>query len=139
MSIRRATLDDAEHCARLGLKFIEAADMPPATFEQCLDLCTHLVQMPEAGVFVSPIGVIAGVIAPLYYNPAYKQAVELWWWAEDGNGFRLQRAFEAWAIAAGADDVNMSTLDHYTPDGVESWLHHRGYEPRDKTLRKRLK
>lgn len=139
MSVRRATIGDAEHCARFGLKFIKAADMPPATFEGCLAFCQQLLEHPAAGVFVSEGGVIAGVISPLYYNPDHRQAVELWWWAEDGNGLRLLQAFEKWAENAGAHDVNMSTLDHYTPPGVENLLERRGYQLRDKTFRKRLR
>lgn len=134
--IRPATLDDAMHCATLGLKFINAAGMPPATIEQCVEFCVRMIPLDIAGVFVSPQGVIAGVVTPLYYNPNWTQAVELWWWAEDGNGLRLLEAFETWAWSKGADDINMSTLAHFTPKGVDKLLARRGYELRDQTYRK---
>lgn len=134
--IRAATIEDAEHCARLGLKFIDAAQMPPATLDGCLAFCQVLIPSESAGVFVSEIGVIAGVLAPLYYNPQHVQAVELWWWAEDGNGGKLLAAFEEWAWARGASDINMSTLDHFTPPGVDKMLLRRGYVLRDKTYRR---
>lgn len=137
MLIRRATVDDIGHCARLGLKFIEAAGMPAATIEGCIEFCARIIDHPDnAAMFVSPQGVIAGVIAPLYYRPDYLQAVELFWWAEDGHGRALLAAFEAWAIENGADDINMSTLDHFSHPGVEVLLKKRGYEGRDKTFRK---
>jgi hypothetical protein len=90
-------------------------------------------------VFVSPQGVIAGVLAPLYYNPAHIQAVELFWWAEDGHGKPLLESFERWATEAGAADINMSTLDHFTPPHVEGFLARRGYVLRDKVYRRGLK
>lgn len=137
--IRRATSQDVELVAELGHKFIHAAGMPPATIEECRTFCAHIIPQPMAGVFVSERGVIAGVMAPLYYKPTHLQAVELFWWAEDGQGRALLDAFEAWAIEAGANDLNMSTLDHFSHPGVEVLLKKRGYEGRDKTFRKVVK
>lgn len=137
--VRRATSADIELVASLGHKFIHAAGMPPASMAECVTFCERLLAAPEAGVFVSERGVIAGVLAPLYYRPEHKQAVELFWWAEDRQGKALLTAFEAWAIEAGADDINMSTLDHFSHPGVEVLLKARGYEGRDKTFRKVVK
>lgn len=137
--IRRATIEDVEHCATLGHKFIVAADMPPASLEECRTFCASLLHHPDGVMFISPQGVIAGLLAPLYYKPGYKQAVELFWWAEDGNGLRLLQAFETWARERGADDINMSTLAHYTPKGVPELLRRRGYEARDQVYRRGLK
>lgn len=137
--IRKALPEDMELVAELGHRFIHAAHMPPATIEECRVFVAALIAHDSAGVFVSPKGVIAGLLAPLYYKPEHIQAVELFWWAEDGKGFLLLGAFEAWAKERGADDINMSTLAHYTPAGVESKLLRRGYEARDQTYRKGLK
>jgi GNAT superfamily N-acetyltransferase len=139
MKVRQATVDDIEHVAILGHRFIEAAQMPPATMAECRVFCEALLVHESAGVFMSPNGVIAGILAPLYYKPAHIQAVELFWWAEDGNGRLLLAAFEAWAKERGADDVNMSTLAHYTPPHVEGMLERRGYVARDRVYRKGLK
>lgn len=138
MSVRRANEEDVELVAELGHRFIHAADMPPASIEECREFVGRLLQAKEAGVFITARGVIAGVLAPLYYRPDYKQAVELFWWSEDRQGLKLLQAFEQWAFDAGANDVNMSTLDHFTPPGVQKLLTKRGYLLRDKTFRKRL-
>jgi hypothetical protein len=145
MSVRRATIDDVELVAELGHKFIHAADMPPATIEECRTFCAHIIPQPMAGVFVSERGVIAGVAAPLYYKPSHLQVVELFWWAEDGKGQKLLDEFEEWGIAkimapeVTGGDVNMSTLEHFSHPGVEVLLKKRGYEGRDKTFRKVVK
>lgn len=132
MKIRRATIDDLDHVARLGLAFINAAGMPPATLDECKEFCTKLLTADEGVAFISERGVIAGVLSPLYYKPSYKLAAELFWRAEDGNGLALLRAFEDWAGAEGANDIRLSTLDYFSSPIVEKLLVRRGYALHEK-------
>lgn len=137
MSVRRATVEDVELVAELGHRFINASDAPPATLDECRTFVAGLVEHVNAGVFVSDRGVIAGVSAPLYYRPDFLQAIELFWWAEDGQGKALLDAFESWAIGvAGVNEIYMSTLEGFTPAAIDVLLLRRGYAASNKTFRK---
>lgn len=67
-----------------------------------------LIQSPEAVVYVSDGGFIAGSMQPTIINPA-RVAMEHGWFARDRSGMRLLRAFERWAVDQGAVMVKMST------------------------------
>lgn len=47
-------------------------------------------------VFISPGGFIAGMLQPYLFN-RYFIAYELCWFAQDGSGMRLLKAFAEWA------------------------------------------
>lgn len=67
-----------------------------------------LIQSPDAAVFVSSGGFIAGSMQPTIINPA-RVAMEHGWFARDRSGMRLLLAFEEWAAEQGAVMVKMST------------------------------
>ncbi|MGA0615318.1 hypothetical protein [Paracoccus sp. KR1-242] len=69
---------------------------------------------PQAVVFVSAAGFIAGSLQPTVINPALI-AMEHGWFATDGTGLRLLRAFEGWAHEQGAMMVRLSTA----PSGMD--------------------
>lgn len=60
-------------------------------------------------VLMHGYGMIGGMIAPAFCNGNWRQAHELFWWAERG-GLALLRAFEAWAVGEGAHEARMSSL-----------------------------
>jgi hypothetical protein len=137
MTVQRATAEHVELVAELGHKFITASDAPPASLDECRVFVTGLLAHPNAGVFVSERGVIAGMVAPLYYRPDFLQAVELFWWAEDGQGRPLLDAFEHWAIhTAKVNEIYMSTLEGFTPPAIDVLLLRRGFAASNKTFRK---
>lgn len=135
--IRAATIADVELVAELGHKFINASDAPPATLDECRTFVAALIPHPQGGVFVSERGVIAGTVGPLYYRPDFLQAIELFWWAEDGHGKALLNAFEHWAIETmNVNEIYMSTLEGFTPPAIDVLLLRRGYAASNKTFRK---
>jgi GNAT superfamily N-acetyltransferase len=130
--IRRATMQDIELVARLGHAFISEADeMPDATLVECVEFAARLLSSETGCAFVSEKGegIIAGVIAPLYYKPSYKLAAELFWRANDGTGLQLLSAFEGWAWSQGANDVRLSTLAEFSDPLTAKLLKRRGYAP----------
>lgn len=130
--IKRAEPADAETAARMGLRFIEAAGLPPANLEGCINFCHQLISSDNGVIFVSDLGVIAGYAAPIYYNPGYVQAHEVFWWAEDKQGSELFRFFERWAIdEIEADEIVVSTLRGFSPDHLLPVLLSKGYKERD--------
>lgn len=136
--IKRATPSDILHVATLGHKFIEAAQMPAATIEQCIDFCARALASDDCGCFISDQGVIMGVLAPLYYRPDYRIVSELFWWAEDRTGSALLAALEDWAREKGANRMSMSTLDGFQGGRADDLLKKRGYFLHEKTFNKEL-
>jgi len=59
-------------------------------------------------VFVTRAGFIAGSVQPTIISPELV-AIEHGWWSADGQGVRLLRAYERWAIGVGAKVVHLST------------------------------
>lgn len=55
-------------------------------------------------------GFIAGVLAPIVFNPEVVIATELAWWAPGGGGRELREVFESWARDSGAHFVQFSAL-----------------------------
>lgn len=67
-----------------------------------------LIASPDGVVLVSGAGFIAGAVVQTVINPA-PLAQELGWFATDGSGLRLLRAFERWSVERGACWINLST------------------------------
>lgn len=73
-----------------------------------------LIAGADSAVWVSGGGFIAGSLQPTIINPQ-PIAMEHGWWASDGSGLRLLRAFEQWAQARGAPLIQLST----GPEGLD--------------------
>lgn len=82
----------------------------------------RLISRPDAAVFVSDGGFIAGILQPTVISPALI-AKELGWFSADRSGVALLRAFEAWASEHGAVLTQLST----GPGGPD--LNRLGYRP----------
>ncbi len=107
--IRTATLTDIPDLVDMGRKFHAAGRLPGEYTEEATARFLEGL-IAGGGVFRSDAGMIGGALAPAYFDPSYVMAVELFWWAEDGQGRRLLRKFEEWAGDAGASEVRMTTL-----------------------------
>jgi len=88
-----------------------------------------MIGSDHACVFVSERGMIGGLAWPSQWSKDYLQAIESFWWAEDGHGRELADAFEAWAKAKGAKSTQMCFLHSLMPEKVEKMLRMRGYKP----------
>ena len=67
-----------------------------------------LIASPDGVVFISDGGFIAGSLQPTIINPT-RIAMEHGWFAADGSGLRLLKAFEEWARSKGASLIQLST------------------------------
>jgi len=134
--IRAASVEDLAHIIELAARR-HAASGAPGVFDAGV-LARSLRQhvLPGGGCFVSDRGVIAGMLAPLWYDEAYRVAFEWFWWAEDGRGRDLLAAFEAWAVALGADEIRMSAVDAHRGGAVSRVLVGRGYQPFETSFRR---
>lgn len=84
------------------------AGLMPVSRPWTAAMVAQLIHSPEAVVYVSEGGFIAGSLQPTIINPA-RVAMEHGWFARDRSGVRLLRAFERWAADQGAAMVSLST------------------------------
>lgn len=124
--IRQATVGDIPQLLAWGAKFHAQGASGPAYDRRAVsDL---LARMTSGGgvVLMHDDGMIGGVLAPAYCDPAWIMAVELFWWA-DRDGMALLRAFEDWARENGAAEVRMTTLAKLPR--ADALLRRKGYAP----------
>ena len=107
--IRPATGSDVLPIVGMIERLRAAVDGPiPVDRAHTAAVVASLIADPDALVLVSDAGFIAGRLTPTIINPA-PIAQEFGWWAADGSGLRLLRAFERWAAERGAMLVQLST------------------------------
>ena len=107
--IRPATGSDVLPIVEMIERLRAAVDGPiPVDRAHTAAVVASLIADTDALVLVSGAGFIAGRLTPTIINPACI-AQELGWWAADGSGLRLLRAFERWAAERGAMLVQLST------------------------------
>lgn len=126
--IRRATLDDLKDACEFATRFHSEsvhADVPVVAEP----LETWMAGLIEGGaVFLSDEGIIGGVMVPFYWNPAFKMAVELFWWApKDGRALRV--AFEQWAAEQEACRIVFSGQVNERQDTIDKIFRRAGYRP----------
>lgn len=100
--MRRATVDDIPRLIDLTGRLVMASGMP-----QAMDLAHTratlgaLLVRPDAAIWMTEAGFLAASIERTVISPE-PVACEHGWYAEDGKGLALLRAFEAWAKIYGA-------------------------------------
>lgn len=127
-AVRPAVEADLPLILELGAA-LHAAIRLPGTYDRASFEGFVLPLLYRGGVFVSRRGMIGGIVWPSMWNNEYLIATEGFWWAEDGHGLALVRAFEAWARSEGASEVQVGTHQAYRRKAVSRLL--RGYTPRE--------
>ena len=108
--IRAATAQDVPRIVEMGQRFHTAASLPMRFDAGAVaEMLSGMVASDSAALLVSDYGMIGGVLAPAYCDPAWVMAVELFWWA-DRDGLALLRAFETWGRENGAHEIRMTSL-----------------------------
>lgn len=107
--VRRAVLSDIPGIVDMIEDLRGAVNGPvPVDRAWTSQTLARLMTTQSAVVFMTAGGFIAGSLQPTVINPA-PIAMEHGWWASDGSGLRLLRAFEKWARAEGATLIQLST------------------------------
>lgn len=129
MEIREATPQDFADLLKIGHKFFEFnayrhytdidEDSLLSTFSLLRSDHVLLVVEHEAKI----IGTAGAFIAPLYWNHAYKQGLEAFWWVDpeyrsSGIGSKLRKELQTAAVLRGADFWNMIALKESMHDEV---------------------
>lgn len=109
MGVTLATQDDVERIVDMVEALVTSINGPldvdrARTRENVL----LLIANPNAVIFVTDGGFIAGIIQPTIISPR-PVAQELGWYAADKSGVRLLRAFEAWGKSKNSTLVKAST------------------------------
>lgn len=124
--IRKATYDDLPMVVDFGREFHSISPWREIPFDgdSTSAFATKLI---DGGVIlISETGMIGGLLNPLYFNPSYVVACELFWWAKAG-GRQLMAAFEEWAEEEGAMGLQFSALGDDNADRMARLFNRSGY------------
>lgn len=120
--MRRATHDDIAALIELGRPFIAAHPVLSGVGITDAQLQSVLTNVIDQGVIIvaesldgSLVGMLAGMVAPMWCAPDTKCATELAWWMKPGHrhgmtAVRMVRDFEEWAEQQNATHTVMSSI-----------------------------
>jgi hypothetical protein len=118
--MRLATFDDLPRLVDLVGRLVAASGIPQAMDAgHTTATLRALMVRPDAVVWITRAGFLAASIERSVISPE-PIACEHGWYAEDGKGLRLLRAFEAWAavhrarvrLSTGASGLDLSRLGY---------------------------
>lgn len=108
--MRQATVEDIPRIVELGRAFHAASPWRDVAYDADATANTVAGAITGPGVvFLTENGMIGGIVSPLWFNPAVKVGIEMFWWAPTG-GRALREAFEQWAKSEGATMIQFSAL-----------------------------
>lgn len=126
--IKRATSKDIDHAVALGARFHEYSQHKAIPYDQEA-MAVFMGALVEAGILLlAEDGLLGGCLAPLYFNPSFKVATELFWYSPK-EGRALRKSFEEWAIEHGAWAVQFSGMRDDRAATVDKVFRRAGYEP----------
>jgi hypothetical protein len=135
--IRRATLDDIGEAVAVALEF-HAQSVHVGIPADPEALAVFMAKLIEHGaVFLSAHGIVGGMLSPVYFNPAYVIAAELFWWAPQ-DGRALREAFEAWAKDSGAHEIQFTGQHNERVGTITRLFERAGYRAAEVVYLKRI-
>lgn len=146
--IRRATFDDIPEIARLGGIFHSQAGWAeiPYIETDCVKSLGNLMQMDNFLCLVADygkiVGMIAGVISPVYFNHTHLSGEELFWYVDSDApqlvGLRLLQEMESAAKDKGCLTWQMKSLSALKGDRMAALYERRGYRASERSFIKEL-
>jgi hypothetical protein len=134
------TLDDVSALSAMGTRFVRLASYGRHMLSSKEEIAIGLRRMLEQGavgwvavVDDKIVGALIAALAPVWWSPSILVGAELAWWVEEEHrggmtAVRLERMFEAWAIAKGAMFAAMSDLVVDGKDTAGPLLERLGYQ-----------
>lgn len=142
--IRSATVSDIPEIVALGERFHAAAGWDEIEFNR-EDCAASLEAMMGADCFIclvagDPIvGMISGVVSPVYFNRSHLSGEELFWWSEVPSiGVRLLDALEKAGRERGCRTWQMKSLARLNGERMVGLYERRGYRACEQSFIKRL-
>jgi N-acetylglutamate synthase-like GNAT family acetyltransferase len=134
--IREATIADLPMIVDLLQEFHSGTEQPQGFVRgDVYDFMRGMIEGDSAIVLVSGKGLICGFVMPTVANKAWLVCLELYWYAKDGKGYKLMKAFTDRAKELGVNEVRFSHRSA-TPK-IGKYLEKQGYSL-DEQVYKRL-
>ena len=128
--ISEATKDDVPSLVELCARFHAWSQFPGGSVfdpESCRSSFEALIERDNGVLLHGGGGFIGLSLGPLFFNHAEPMAVELFFWAPEGNGDAIRKAAEAWAKSKGA--LLLMMCGHEPSERASKWYSRKGYEP----------
>lgn len=149
VTIRPAVPDDIPALLEMGAMFHEASGFSefPYISEDCAASLEAFMTMDNFIGLVAHngeivIGVIGGILSPVYFNHSSLSGEEVFWWVNPGSpagtGARLLEALEGEAAARGCHTWQMKSLDRLNSAAMARLYAQRGYRASEHTFIKEL-
>lgn len=146
--IRSATQRDLEDIVNLGVEFWAESqysdthcdvDYGSESFARCIESGICLLAFRDD----KPVGFVAGLVSPMFFNPNIKNAVELCMYLlpehrKSRLGIELMLGFEAEARNRGCNKCVMSLLVESSPEGLATYYIRKGYRHIESSFIKEL-
>lgn len=124
--IRMAEKKDVDMVVDMGRDFHAYSPWRSVPFDRGATSAFVANLINHGVVFVSESGMIGGMMNPLYFNPSFSVACELFWWARSG-GRELMKAFEQWAKDNEAKGIQFSSLGDEQSERMAVLFDRAGY------------
>jgi GNAT superfamily N-acetyltransferase len=149
IEVRRAETADMPSCLDMTARFHAASPISgvaPFDRDGMAVTLRGMTANPRAGIWLAlldskPVGIAGALLYPLYFNPAYEVAQELFWWLNpdargSGAGEKLFQTLQTWAKDNGASAVFMIALADDRVDKMDRFYKRAGYQPMERTYMK---
>ena len=149
IEVRRAETADMPSCLDMTARFHAASPISgvaPFDRDGMAVTLRGMMVNPRAGIWLAlldgkPVGIAGALLYPLYFNPAYEVAQELFWWLNpeargSGGGEKLFQNVQIWAKDKGASAVFMIALADDRVDKMDKFYRRAGFQPMERTYMK---
>lgn len=124
--IRKAGHDDIPLVVDMGRDFHDYSPWRSVPFDRDATSAFVTSLIEKGVIFISETGMIGGLLNPLYFNPSFSVACEIFWWAKEG-GRELMGTFEEWGVNNGAKGIQFSALGDDKSDRMDVLFNRAGY------------
>lgn len=146
--IRPMTIADLPEVSRLGAEFHAKAGWDEIAYNEA-DCLVSLTKFMETGSFIGLVaddghivGMLGGIISPVYFNYSHKSGEELFWYVADDapqmTGIKLLKAMEAEARAHGCASWQMKSLARLGGERMVQLYERMGYRRAESSFLKEL-
>lgn len=146
--IRNASISDIPEIARLGALFHGQAGWDEIPYSEA-DCARSLENLMQSDAFIclvcdvdGIVGMVAGVISPVYFNHSHVSGEELFWWTSDDApqmaGIRLLQGIEREAKARGCSTWQMKSLARLGGERMVRLYNRFGYRASERSFIKEL-
>ena len=151
IEVRRAETADVPSCLDMTARFHAASPISgvaPFDRDGMAVTLRGMIANSRAGIWLAlldgkPVGIAGALLYPLYFNPAYEVAQELFWWLNpdargSGAGEKLFQTLQTWAKDNGASAVFMIALADNRVGKMDSFYKRAGFQPMERTYMKEV-